>query len=50
MLEACRQAGIQAVHGHCILMFAEPVGAFHKFHRWIWQMIGKVPSHRLNPV
>jgi predicted CoA-binding protein len=42
-LAAGREAGLQVVHGHCILMFAEPVGSLHKFHRWIWQLIGKVP-------
>lgn len=45
VLDACREAGIHAVHGHCILMFAEPVGSFHRFHRWIWQIIGKAPGN-----
>jgi uncharacterized protein len=44
VLEACASHGLDAVHGHCILMFAEPVASFHKFHRWIWGVIGKVPK------
>ncbi|MBP1636151.1 MAG: CoA-binding protein [Acidobacteria bacterium] len=42
-LEACRQAGMQVIDRQCILMFAEPVGSLHGFHRWVWQLIGKAP-------
>ena len=41
-IELCRESGIDAVHGECILMFAEPTG-FHRFHRWIWKVLGKLP-------
>ncbi|MDP2887219.1 MAG: CoA-binding protein [Ignavibacteria bacterium] len=40
----CDKNGISAVHGQCIMMFAEPVGSFHRFHRWVWKLIGKYPS------
>lgn len=43
-VEFCRANGVQVVHGHCILMFAEPVASVHRFHRWIWQIIGKAPK------
>lgn len=43
-VEWCRQNGVDVVYGQCILMFAEPVGSVHKFHRWIWQLIGKAPK------
>ena len=43
-LRFCEQNGINAVHGQCIMMFAEPVESFHKFHRWLWRVIGKYPS------
>jgi predicted CoA-binding protein len=43
-LEACRQAGLEVVHGQCVLMFAEPVGSIHKVHRWIWRLLGKAPK------
>lgn len=31
----CAENNLNAVYGHCILMHAEPVKGFHKFHRWI---------------
>jgi uncharacterized protein len=42
-IRAGEELGLDVVHGHCILMFAEPVGSFHGFHRWIWKLIGKIP-------
>ena len=32
-----------AVHGECIMMFAQPTGV-HRFHRWLWQVMGKLPK------
>jgi uncharacterized protein len=43
-LQACEQLGVEAVHGHCILMFAEPVGSLHAFHRWLWKALRKIPG------
>ena len=43
-IDWCAQKGIALVHGECILMFAEPVKSFHRFHRWIWKLIGKLPQ------
>ena len=39
----CEENGIQVVQGECILMFAEPVAFFHRIHRWIWGILGKLP-------
>jgi predicted CoA-binding protein len=39
----CRDNGIAPIHGECILMFAEPLGWFHRVHRWIWRVLGKLP-------
>lgn len=39
----CEQHGISVVHGECILMFAQPVVSFHRFHRWVWKALGKLP-------
>ena len=36
--------GLNLVHGQCILMFTEPVGSVHRIHRWIWRVIGKIPT------
>jgi hypothetical protein len=43
-VELARERGLTVVQGQCILMFAEPVGSFHKVHRWIWKVLGKIPS------
>ena len=40
----CQQNGMSVVHGECIIMFAEPTAAFHKFHRGINQLFGKLPK------
>jgi uncharacterized protein len=40
----CKENGMNLVHGECILMFAEPIGSFHKFHWWIWKLVGKLPK------
>lgn len=42
-IELCRANGIDAVHGECILMFAEPAG-IHRFHHFIWKLLGKLPG------
>lgn len=43
-LETCRELGLEAVHGECILMFAEPVGSIHKVHRWVLKLVGRLPG------
>lgn len=40
----CKEKGMSVVNNECIMMFAEPVESYHKFHRWIWKMIGKYPK------
>ena len=40
----CQEKGMLVVSNECIMMFAEPVESFHKFHRWIWKLIGKYPK------
>lgn len=39
----CEEHGMSVVYGKCILMFAEPVASFHKMHRWLWKVTGKLP-------
>jgi predicted CoA-binding protein len=38
----CQKNHIECVNGQCLLMFAEPVTSFHKFHRFIWKLLGKI--------
>jgi predicted CoA-binding protein len=40
----CRDNGMTVIDGECILMFAEPAAFYHRFHRWIWKILGKLPQ------
>jgi len=42
LLESGRQLGLSLVTGKCILMYAPPVRSFHKFHRTINMIFGKL--------
>ncbi len=42
-LSFCTENGIEAVHGECILMFLEKGPVFHRFHHWLWGLLGKLP-------
>jgi predicted CoA-binding protein len=42
LLESGRQLGLNLVSGKCILMYAPPVRSFHKFHRFVNQIFGKL--------
>ena len=39
----CEEHGISVVAGECILMFAQPLKFYHKPHRWVWKLLGKLP-------
>ncbi len=41
----CKEQGLEAVSGQCILMFAEPVASFHGFHRWVKKLFGGIPRN-----
>ena len=43
-LAFCREKNLKVVSGHCILMFAEPVGSFHRIHRWVKGLFGGLPK------
>src|SRR5262249_35855186 len=43
-IQFCRSHGIQEVHGECILMFAPPVQSYHKVHRNLAGLFGKLPQ------
>ena len=42
-IKFCRDHGIIEIHGECIMMFAGKA-FFHKPHRWIWGLLGKLPK------
>jgi len=39
----CETQGLAAVHGECILMFAEPAAFPHRLHRGIVRFFGRLP-------
>ncbi len=40
----CEEHGISVVAGECILMFARPLRFYHKPHRCVWKLLGKLPK------
>jgi uncharacterized protein len=42
-IKFCEENNIRVVHGECILMFAEPAAWFHRAHRSVWKLLGKLP-------
>ncbi len=43
-IKFCEENDINVIHNECILMFAEPVKGFHKFHRTVNKIFGKLPA------
>jgi len=43
-IKFCQANGISEVHGECILMHAPNTASFHKMHRWVWGVLGKLPK------
>jgi len=41
LIQVGDELGLELVAGKCILMYAEPVRSFHKFHQVIWKLIGQ---------
>jgi uncharacterized protein len=41
VLAACKEKGIEASSGACIIMHAAPTG-LHSFHRWIWKITKRI--------
>ena len=37
----CEEKGLEYVQKACVLMYADPVGSIHKFHRGIAKLFGK---------
>ena len=42
--EFCYANNIDCISNECILMFAEPTAFFHRTHRWIRGIFGKLPQ------
>jgi hypothetical protein len=42
-VRAAEELGVALIHGECILMFAEPLGWFHRLHRGVRRLFGRLP-------
>ncbi len=42
-VKTCQDHGISVVPGECVLMFAEPAASFHKLHRFVVRIFGRLP-------
>ena len=40
----CTEQGMSVVAGECVLMFAEPARFYHRMHRGVWRLLGKLPK------
>lgn len=38
----CEDNGIDVIDNQCVIMFTEPIGFIHKFHKWIWKTTGRI--------
>ncbi len=36
--------GAEVISGECAMMYSEPVSGIHKFHQFVWKLIGKGPK------
>jgi predicted CoA-binding protein len=43
-INLCKANNINLIHNECVLMFMEPVGSVHKFHKFLWRIFGKLPE------
>lgn len=41
LIKLAEELELDLVTGKCILMYAEPVRSFHKFHQVVWKLIGQ---------
>ncbi|MFH0884045.1 MAG: CoA-binding protein [bacterium] len=39
----CEEAGVNLIAGYCPFMFLKDAEGFHRFHGWVWKMLGMYP-------
>ena len=42
VLALARELGVNPITGKCILMYAQPVGSFHAWHRFFARLVGQL--------
>jgi len=40
----CEENNIDCVSNECVLMFAQPSAFIHRAHKWVWNVLGKLPA------
>jgi uncharacterized protein len=43
-IKYCEENNIDCVWNECILMFAQPSAFMHRAHKWVWNVLGKLPA------
>ena len=43
-IDFAKEHGANVIHGKCVIMFSEPLGGMHKFHRAIVKLFGGMPK------
>lgn len=43
-IEYCKEKNINVIYDECFFMFFEPVESIHKFHKWLWKILGKLSA------
>lgn len=43
-IKYCEENGIDCVSNECILMFTHSPAFIHRAHRWVWGVLGKLPT------
>ncbi len=43
-IKYCEENNIDCVSNECILMFAQPSAFIHRAHKWVWNVLGKLPT------
>jgi hypothetical protein len=44
ILKYCEDHGIEVIAGFCPYMFLPHTESFHRFHGWVWKMMGFYPN------
>jgi hypothetical protein len=42
-IKYCQDNGMTVIHNECIMMYADHSAGFHRFHGFIWRLMGKAP-------
>ncbi len=43
-IKSAKENNINVIYKHCFMMFAEPIAAHHKIHRFFLKLFGKFPK------